>query len=210
MSFDVTVAVATYGDGEWVEMARTRALPSALALGVPVVYEHGESLHEARNAALARVDTEWVIHLDADDELEPGFVDALARGSADVRAPSVRYVKPNGRSFDPYVPRVAGHQHDCTADCLPDGNWLVCGSAVRAQMLRDIGGWRDFPWSEDWDVWLRCWKAGATFEAIPDAVYRAFVNRQSRNRAPDQAFRNEAHRAIHRANFPELYDEEAA
>ena len=90
---------------------------------------------------------------------------------------------------------VAGHRHDCTAECLPEGNWLVVGSLVRAQMVRDVGGWRDFTWSEDWDLWLRCWLAGATVEAIPDAIYRAYVRPNSRNRAPQHAERIAAHRA---------------
>lgn len=196
---DVTVAVATYGDRAWIDLASRRAVPSALALNVSVVHAHGDTLHEARNAALDRVETEWVIHLDADDELEPGYVDAMARGAADLRVPSVRYVH-GGRAGTPRVPRVAGHRHACVADCLAYGNWLVIGSAVRADLLRAVGGWRDFPWSEDWDAWVRCWLAGATVEPAPDAVYRAHVRHGSRNRAPLRAEKLEAHRMIARAN----------
>ena len=196
---DVTIAVATFGDEAWSELARRRAIPSAAQFGVPVVHVHADTLHDARNQAVDRVETEWVVHLDADDEPETDHPDALAAGTADLRAPSVRYV---ADSFpDPYVPKVAGHRHDCTAECLPEGNWLVVGSLVRAQMVRDVGGWRDFTWSEDWDLWLRCWLAGATVEAIPDAIYRAYVRPNSRNRAPQHAERIVAHRAIYEANF---------
>jgi hypothetical protein len=68
-------------------------------------------------------------------------------------------------------------------------------------MIRDVGGWRDFAWSEDWDVWLRCWLAGATVEAVPAAVYRAHVRPDSRNRAPAREARLAAHQAIVAANF---------
>jgi glycosyltransferase involved in cell wall biosynthesis len=204
---DVTVAVATYGDEKWKRLAQ-RAIASAEPQA-PVVHVHGDTLHGARNAALEQVKTEWVCHLDSDDELEPGYVEALAAGTADLRAPAVRYVARN-TVYRPRMPRVAGHRHDCTAECLPEGNWLVVGTAAPAQLLRDVGGWRDFPWSEDWDLWLRCHLAGATFEAIPSAVYRAHVDPRSRNRAPDRIFKLAAHRAIHRANFPDQYDEAAA
>jgi hypothetical protein len=168
---------------------------------VPIVRVHGDSLHGARNAALDQVATEWVCHLDADDELEAGYFDHMAAGTADVRAPAVRYVRPGRRSGPaPYVPRVAGHRHACTAECLPWGNWLIVGSLARTETLRAVGGWRDFPWSEDWDLWVRCWHAGATFEAIPDAVYRAHVRPDSRNRAPAAAEKLAAHRAIAEAN----------
>lgn len=196
---DVTIAVATFGDDSWVQLAEQRALPSARQFGVTVVHCHGDTLHDARNGAIAQVDTEWVCHLDADDELEPGFLDAMALASADVRAPSVRYVRA-GRASAPAMPRVSGHSHGCSAECLPFGNWLVVGSLVRADMVRSVGGWRDFDWSEDWDLWVRCYQAGATFEAVPDAVYRAHVRARSRNRSVRGSARLEAHRKIAVAN----------
>ena len=196
---DVTVAVATFGADEWADLAADRAIPSAQALGVPVVYCHADTLHEARNGALEQVTTEWVCFLDADDELEQGYFDAMAAGSADVRAPSVRYVRQH-RLRAPGMPAVAGHTHQCVAECLVDGNWLVVGSLVRADLVRSVGGWRDFDWSEDWDLWLRCHLAGATFEALPEAVYRAHVRPDSRNRGASREKRLAAHRAIAAAN----------
>lgn len=199
---DVTVAVATYGLSWWVDLARGRAIPSAEALGVPVVHHHADTLHDARNGALARVETEWVIHLDADDELEAGYLDAMAAGTADVRAPAVRYVRGRGRlrASTPAVPTVAGHSHHCQAACLLQGNWLVVGALVRTDLVRQVGAWRDFAWSEDWDLWLRCHLAGASIEAMPAAIYRAHVRPDSRNRAASLQTRLTAHHAIAQAN----------
>lgn len=196
---DVTVAVATYGDQNWSELALSRAVPSAEALGVPVVHYHGDTLHGARNAALDMVDSEWVCHLDADDELEPGYFDAMGHGTADVRAPSVVYVV-DGDPKPPWMPRVSGHMHRCRPQCLTEGNWLVVGSVARTQLLRDVGGWRDFDWSEDWDLWLRCYLAGASIEAVRSAIYRAHARPDSRNRGADQATKLAAHHAILEAN----------
>lgn len=197
---DVTVAVATFGAEHWRQLAHDRAIASVTALGLRYVHAHSDTLHDARNAGLDLVDTEWVIHLDADDELEPGYVEAMAAGTADVRVPSVRYVSPASLPTRQRMPRVAGHTHACVGDCLAFGNWIVIGAAVRTELVRKVGGWRDFPWSEDWDVWVRCWLAGATFEAVPAAVYRAHVRRDSRNRGLPQTDRLAAHRAIAVAN----------
>jgi glycosyltransferase involved in cell wall biosynthesis len=196
---DVTVAVATFGDLSWVDLAETRAIPSAQSHGVPVVHAHGNTLHDARNAALSMVDTEWVCHLDADDELDPGYFTAMSHGTADVRAPSVMYVV-DGEPKPAWMPRVAGHMHRCKAACLTEGNWLVVGSLVRADLVRSVGGWRDFDWSEDWDLWLRCHLAGATFEAIRPAIYRAHARPDSRNRGADRRTKLAAHHAILAAN----------
>lgn len=196
---DVTVAVATYGSRTWMDLADERAIPSAESQGVPVVYVHGDTLHEARNEALDKVNTEFVCFLDADDELERNYFTYMDKASADLRAPAVRYVKENRPAW-PRVPRVAGHSHRCTADCLTYGNWLVIGTVAPTQMVHEVGGFRDFEWSEDYDLWVRCWQAGATVEAVPEAVYRAHVRPDSRNRAPDRLTRLGVHQAIARAN----------
>lgn len=196
---DLTVVVASYGDMSWRTLADGRAVPSAQALDVPVVQVHGATLHGARNGGLDQVASEWVAFLDADDELEQGYIEAMAGGDADVRAPAVRYIQ-GGVARQPAMPRVAGHTHACVAGCLAYGNWLVVGAAVRADLVRKVGGWRDFPIYEDWDLWVRCWQTGATFEPVPRAIYRAHVRPRSRNRAAPREQRLAAHRAIARAN----------
>jgi cellulose synthase/poly-beta-1,6-N-acetylglucosamine synthase-like glycosyltransferase len=201
VSPSITIAVATFGDRTWRQLAATRAVPSAERQGVPVVHVHAGSLAEARNQALAQVDTEWVVHLDADDELEPGYVDAMRRATEDIRAPAVRYVYRPGRPDATVgIPQVAGHSHACEAGCLAYGNWLIVGAMVRADLVRAVGGWRDYPVYEDYDLWSRCWQAGATFEAVPDAVYRAWVRPGSRNRGTNHTIRHATHQAIARAN----------
>lgn len=199
---DVTIAVSTYGDQRWGALATERAMPSA-AGQAPVIWVHGESLHDARNEALEQVRTEWVINLDADDELAPGYVEAMAAGSADMRAPAVCYIR-DGLERQAYVPKVAGHHHDCAAECLLDGNWLVIGTALRVDLLREAGGWREWRCYEDWDAFQRCWQLGASIEARPGAIYRAHVRTNSRNRSPAMAEKNEVHRAIMEANFPNV------
>lgn len=201
---DVTICIPTHGSNDWVQLAQ-RAIKSAAPH--PFIHYHGRDLTDARNTLLKRVQTEWVIYLDADDELTPGYVEAMSRGVADVRGPIALYIDGAGRRF--WQPRVAGHRHDCTVDCLPEGNWLLIGAAVRTEMLREAGGWRDFPWSEDWDTWLRCRALGATFQLVPDAIYQAHVRHDSRNRGAARKARLDAHLAIHRANFPELYEDVA-
>lgn len=195
---DVTVVVATYGDQHWIELAQ-RAAASAQHQA-HVIQVHGADLASARNGGLTEVRSEWVVFLDADDELEDGYIDALSTGTADLRAPAVRYVR-GSRAHAPYVPRVVGHKHDCSAECLPEGNWCVVGTAMRTELVRAVGGWRDFPVYEDWDLILRLHLAGATIEAIPHAIYRAHVRPDSRNRAPDMEFKNRIHREIVAANL---------
>ena len=197
--WDVTVAVATFGSEKWADLARRRAIPSAEALRVPVVHCHDLTLHDARNGALAMVETEFVCFLDADDELEAEFFTEIFKATADLRAPAVRYVR-NGRLNTSAMPRVAGHLHACEPACLEYGNWLVIGTVVRADLIRRVGGWRDYAVYEDYDLWVRCWQAGATIESVPAAIYRAHVRPDSRNRAPSQSIKHSTHQQIALAN----------
>lgn len=195
---DVTVVVGTFGSNDWVRLAHERAIPSVTDR-VPVIHRHGTTLAQARNEALSFVGTEYVCHLDADDELTPDYIDRLLDGTADVRVPAVEYVR-NWKARPPYVPRVAGHRHECGPECLSDGNYCVVGSMVRTDLVRKVGGWREFAIYEDWDLFLRLQLHGATFETIPEAVYRAHVNTESRNRAAAPDFRERVHREIVAAN----------
>jgi len=188
---EVTVVVATFGDAKWIDLAQERAVPSAESHGVPTIHTHADALHIARNGALQMVTTEWVCHLDADDELEPGYFEAMEKGTADLRAPAVRYVSEGGVCEDPAVPpRIP----------LESGNWLVIGTLVKTEMARAVG-WRDWAFFEDWDFWMRCSLAGASMEAIPDAVYRAWIRSDSRNRFPSAAEQKQMWRAIRSANL---------
>jgi glycosyltransferase involved in cell wall biosynthesis len=106
---NITVVIATYGEEIWREYAK-RASASAQSQA-PVIEVHGEDLAGARNQGLALVETEYVVHLDADDVLLPGYVNAMLRATADVRVPMVRMMHNNHRQ--PFFPAVYGHQHTC-------------------------------------------------------------------------------------------------
>lgn len=198
----MTIGVATFGDHEWVRLAHQRAIPSALQQGVEVIHRHAGTLAEARNAVLADVTSEYLIYLDADDELDPGYVEAMKKGTADLRVPRLRQVR-RRRVKEPFMPQVWGHRHACTGECLRFGNWIVIGACVRAQLLRDVGGWEEWGWSEDWAMWARCWTAGGTVEALPDAIYRAHVSPGSRNHCLSAEETAMWHRKIETAIWPE-------
>lgn len=200
LPLDVTVVVATFGAAEWHQQAQERAVPSAKALDVPVVHVHGSALHTARNEALKAVTTPWVVHLDADDELEGGYVVAAGRvaatSGADVIVPQVRYIHPSGSTGVAHMPRVYNHtDHECDAACLPYGNWIVVGAPVRTELAQSVG-WEDWPRYEDWAFWLECHRRNASFAVCPDAIYRAHVRPVSRNmrHAPESGV--EVHRMI--------------
>jgi glycosyltransferase involved in cell wall biosynthesis len=201
---ELTVAIATFGDSGWFALAE-RAAESVTRCGLDVIHIHrpDSTLAEARNEVLDMVKTPWVVQLDADDELEGGFGVYLNRAhqqhpNADVLVPQVRYIHPDGAPGLAHWPRVAGHtDHECTPDCLPLGNWIVVGAAVRTDLARRVP-WEEWPRFEDWAFWLGCHQLGALFVKAPDAVYRAHVRYESRNQRGTDGLA--VHRDIARAH----------
>lgn len=168
---EVSVIVGTFGPEHWVDLANARAIPSATAEGVEVIHRHGATIAEARNAGAAAASSEWLVFLDADDELEPGYIAAMAAADGDLRAPAVRYVTATEHP-DPII--LDGRNIDRLNPC-------VIGTALRRDMFDFVGGfWNERAW-EDWSLFRRCWLAGAKLVHVPTAVYRAHVNPTGRN-----------------------------
>jgi len=187
---DISVVVGTFGEASWAELARARAIPSAVAAGpTEVIHEHAETLAAARNAGAARASTEWLCFLDADDELEPGFLPAIAAASGDLRAPAVRYVVPG--EPDP-APLVFADRD------IAQINPCVIGTPIRRELFHAAGGFEEWRAWEDWALFRRAWLLGATIEHVPAAVYLVTVNPAGRNSTVDRP--NELHREILQAH----------
>lgn len=198
----IKTVIATYGSDEWRDLAYSRAYPSvAHAGGVgeqgrTCVVIHGPTLAVARNAGADDAD-DWILFLDADDEIDAGYLAAMdaaiEREGGDTRAmftPSVQYI--HGRKeyrprFNPEVP-------------IERGNWLVIGTVLHRDAFFEVGGFEEWPLYEDWALFARMQKAGCRVVRVPGAVYRAHRSQGSRNH-PSHAEKVAAHVAIHAAVF---------
>lgn len=134
-----------------------------------------------RNDAARKTKGDWLCFVDADDEVDLGYLDAMhlaiVRQKKPERClftPAVSYVR-KGKPAPPiFLDRGISLEHD---------NWLVVGTVVHRDLFFEVGGFSDYPHGfEDWSLWAKCWKAGAEIVKIPDAIYRAHVNPQSKHR----------------------------
>lgn len=178
---DVAVVVGTYGDeATWTPLAE-RALASVATQTVPTtaIHVHDTTLARARNAGAAKTIGEWLVFLDADDELDPAYVERMLEGQGDLRQPMTLGVYPDGRedAAPVFIPPKRS---------FAEGNWLVVGTAVRRSLFDAVGGWGEEALYEDWALWWRCWNEGGKVGQAPGAIYRVSVNDTGRNR-PDRA-----------------------
>jgi GT2 family glycosyltransferase len=148
---------------------------------VSVVRGPGEGIARALNRGLVRCDAEIVARMDADDLAHPERI-ALQRAAlaedaalaavgsrvalfprAAVRAGMTRYVAwLNGLVTPDLVAR----------DLLVEAPLVHPASAIRRDALEAAGGWRDGPFPEDYDLWLRLWSAGGRLTNLPGTLLR--------------------------------------
>lgn len=153
-----TVVVATYGSDVW-EARGDRAAEAVQGALVLRVHHPDRTLAQVRNAGLVQVHTERVCFLDGDDGLEPGYFDRDLRADVTVTP------------LDGVFPVSGNHPHECGPICLLAGNYIHVGAIASTGLLVGLGGFREHPIYEDWDLWLRCMFAGATFINSPGPSY---------------------------------------
>jgi glycosyltransferase involved in cell wall biosynthesis len=170
----VAVIIATFGGEDWLKKRDRAALSVEMQTKYPseIIRFHGETLQEARNQAARLAMSDWLIFLDADDQLDKDYVRNMRHGSGDIRQPSTLGVV-DGVEDD--VPVLIPKRD------LIEANYIVIGAMCRRDLFMEVGGFRDLPCLEDWDLWIRMVLAGAEVKPCPDAIYRVGVNPNSRN-----------------------------
>jgi glycosyl transferase family 2 len=146
---------------------------------VVVVRGPGEGIARALGRGLARCDAEFVARMDADDLAHPRRLErqlaALAAAPAlwavgsqvrafprrEVRGGMLRYVAwVNGLTTPALVLR----------DLLVEAPLVHPASTLRRAALERLGGWRDGPFPEDYDLWLRAVEAGGALGNVAEPL----------------------------------------
>lgn len=154
-----------------VERARESAQNQTIQADM-IIWSHEDSLAQARNKGMQACQTEYVVFLDADDELDYLYIESMLNADGDICRPSTLGVVDGVADDAPVmIPRRP----------LYDGNYIVIGSKVNVKLALDVGGFRELPILEDWDLWIRMKLAGADIVDVPEAIYRVNVYPNSRN-----------------------------
>ncbi len=155
-------------------------------------------LPNARNTALMLARGHAFLPLDADDWLEPTYIEKTLPllVDADVVLTGLQEHGPDRNSA--YMPGYDRHYSQVTVDLLVHGyNRFFYASLFRVGLLREIGGyhgkmaggWGVAGGYEDWDVWIDLLKRGVRLAAVQEPLlnYRTRVDSMlaaaERNRA---------------------------
>jgi len=158
-----------------------------------VVVVHGpcEGIACALCRGLAHCDADVVARMDADDLAHPRRLErqlaALAAAPAlwavgsQVRAFPRREVRDGMRRYVAWVNGLSSP--DLVArDLLVEAPLVHPSSMVRREALARLGGWRDLPFPEDYDLWLRVAEAGGAMSNVgePLLLWRERPDRATR------------------------------
>ena len=176
----ISIIVSTFGSPQWEERGRQTA--SKVPPGVEVLWVHGDTLAGARNEGARLATREWLCFLDADDELDPDYVERML----DVLPSYDALIQPATLFLTNGIP-VSSAELITPHDSLSAGNWMVIGTLIRREQFLALGGFDgSLPIYEDWDLWIRAWQDGAILMQQPEAIYIVHRSVDSRNNQDTQ------------------------
>lgn len=171
----ITVIVGTFGSSDWENMGRETAesLREQTLFPDKALHSHGSSLQYARNSPAFAASSDWLLFLDADDSLDKRFIEEMTKKSETVdRMTLIR-------------PAITTHQkpkpHVLPVKNIFKANFMIIGTLVSKELFDLVGGFRNLPMYEDWDLWVRCTKVGAKYDSCPKAIYHINHNDRGRN-----------------------------
>jgi hypothetical protein len=138
-----------------------------------------QGLPYARNAALRLARGEFCMILDADNELYPRCVDLLVEAAESERAAFAYGI----------IERFDSTDHLGLVSCFPwdpgrlaEANYIDAQALIRADVLREFGGYSTDPrlhgW-EDYDLWCKVAASGLSAAFVPEVVGRYRVGATS-------------------------------
>jgi glycosyltransferase involved in cell wall biosynthesis len=129
--------------------------------------EVNEGVAEARNTGIRNSKGSWIICLDADDKLDPTYVDRglqMGDAGADIVGTGQQEF---GLSSGTFIPKPDPEHEDFLRS-----NQINCSSMFRREVWERVGGWhRRFSGYEDWEFWLKATKLGFVVKTIPALLY---------------------------------------
>ena len=170
--------VVAVDDGSTDETAELLAQWRRRDRRVRIIEQGPLGLVAALNHGLAAARGEVLARMDADDIAHPRRLEmqlALLRGGADIASCLVRcfprsQVRLGMRRYERWLNSLVTHEQ-IARDLFVESPLAHPTAMLLARTQRDLGGYRDQGWPEDYDLWMRAYAAGLRFAKVPRCLY---------------------------------------
>jgi glycosyltransferase involved in cell wall biosynthesis len=148
-------------------------------LRVRVLHLQHSGLVSALNSGLAECSGDLIARMDADDVCHPERLRLQVEFMREhsevgvcgclVRSFPRNEVKGGFLRYEAWLNSVVTHE-EIARDIFVESPLVHPSAMMRADDLREIGGYRDMGWPEDYDLWLRFFTAGRRFGKVPQTL----------------------------------------
>lgn len=173
----VVVDQPSYGEG----LALLQAYAQRDSRVFVLVNEKNIGLAMSMNRAAEHARGEWLLRMDADDICLPGRFqlqyDAASSGKYDLICGNYDFIDENGNLLPQKAMVCTDRQLDLL---LPLRNAIHHPTVIMsAELFHKVGGYRDYPCAQDYDLWLRMKCAGARMHMMPEKLIQYRVRQNS-------------------------------
>lgn len=208
----VTVVIPCYKQAHWLPDAITSVLNQTVKCDIIVVNDgspdntsevakqydvkliekENGGLSSARNRGIQEANTEWILTLDADDKIDPSFIEKCLNKAEETGADIIATGQQEfGDSHSTHY-----FQDNPTFEMFMSSNRINCCSLFRKKMWEDIGGYEEEMKNgyEDWFFWLKATKKCYNISVISKPLFfyrkhgRSMVNEATEKHAEIVAY----------------------
>lgn len=186
ISFEVIIV----NDGSTDEFTN-QYLRSLFEQGYKVIFQENVGLGQARNNGIKQAQGEYILPLDADNRIYPGYITKGVQVLDENKAVAVVYANSNyiGQKRGTLIPG------DFNLQRLMMGNYIDACALIRKSVIEEVGYYDNMKIMgyEDWDLWLRIAFKDHKFFYINEVLfdYRVTDNSMMRSLNKDIGKQNE-------------------
>lgn len=139
-------------------------------VAVHVISTREHNICACRNRGAALTTQPYLVFVDADDTLPPGYISQLLPAMARVRC-GIAFPRFTSYGTNEHLAPMETNNAIFKGGGIYRENYIVSAALVKRQAFNAVGGWDGLPIFQDWDLWLRILDQGWLASLVPEVIF---------------------------------------